>query len=560
MKEMKLRKWQQEAKEAVEESWLHGTRCPTVVAPTGAGKTALAASLINDFPGRVLFTAHRDQLIEQTAEGFLRMVSDRSVGIIRAADNQIHADVIVASLQTLASGDRLHRYLEAAPPDLVIADEAHMSGAPIFAKVFSELGIQDRRVFGLGLSATLGRTTGTPLHELWDDPVYTMSLREAIEEDICVPPKGIRIHLPEGQSLLDGARDAAAWSPGLGEALEATDAPMIIAKAIRDHCKDRAVIGFAPGIRAAMVLAQACTQIGITAEVLTADTPSPVRKDFFAASEKGELHVLWSVDTISVGADLPWVSAVVVARDSGSRTWFVQAVGRGLRTYPGKSDCLVLDCSSTSKRLTLDTFFDFGRDEPCDGEDPGQGANSTGAKDLDDLASVAQVQVGRVEYSGFDFFDREVVWLTTLGGIRFIGAYQSIVFIAPDSEGTFSVGSVSNSVWKNTRAKRHARDVDLDSAVKLAELVAMQLDRAAPRKYGQQAKISSSAANWRKQSKPLTTGQETLLNGLNSGLVLRAADHIGVNINKINRASAATVIDVVAASAIMSRLGLDPTL
>lgn len=558
MTKLKLRRWQEEAKGAVEYAWVHNVRCPTVVAPTGSGKTALAASLISDFPGRVLFTAHRDQLIEQTAEGFLNLIEGRSIGIIRGTDNQIDADVIVGSLQTLASGSRLHQYLEAAPPDLVIADEAHMSGAPIFAKIFKELGIQDRRVFGLGLSATLGRTTGTPLHELWDDPVYTMSLKEAIHEGICVPPVGIRIHMPEGQSLLAATREAAVWSPNLGNALEATDAPTIIANAIKEHCAGRAVIGFAPNVRAAIVLAKACKYHGVTADVLTADTPSSVRREMFRASKEGELQVLWSVDTISVGADLPWVSGIALARDSGSRTWFVQAVGRGLRTHPGKSDCVVLDCSSTSGRLVLDTYFDLGRDDP-EGSDSEPGTGAT-AQDLEDISGLPTVAIGRVEYSGFDFFGRSSAWMTTLGGIRFIGAYQQLVFIAPDGDGEFSVGSVSNSVWKSDRAKRHARELDLDSAVRLAEVVAEQLDRAAPVRFGKRMQVASSTANWRTQVKPVTAGQQTMLGALKESLLYRSADHIGIDIDRLNRAKAASIIDVATASAVMARLGLDPAL
>lgn len=555
---LKLRRWQEEAKGKVQDAWFSGSRCPTVVAPTGSGKTALAAALINDFPGRVVFTAHRDQLIEQTAEGFLNMIEDRSVGIIRGTDNQINADVIVASLQTLASGSRLHQYLEAAPPDLVIADEAHMSGAPIFANVFKELGIQERRVFGLGLSATLGRTTGTPLHELWDDPVYTMSLKEAIHEGICVPPVGIRVHLPEGQSLLAATREAAVWSPNLGNALESTDAPTIIAEAIKEHCKGRAVIGFAPNVRAALVLAKACKYHGVSADVLTADTPSPVRREMFRASKDGELQVLWSVDTISVGADLPWVSAIALARDSGSRTWFVQAVGRGLRTYPGKSDCIVLDCSSTSSRIVLDTYFDLGRDD-AEESGPNAGSGAT-AQDIEDIGGLPPVAIGRVEYSGFDFFGRSSAWMTTLGGTRFVGAYQQLVFVVPDGDGTFSVGSVSNSVWKHDRAKRHARDLDLDAAVRLAEVLAEQLDRAAPVRYGKRMQVASSTANWRTQSKPLTAGQQTMLEALKEALLIRSAEHVGLDMSKLNRAKAASIIDVATASAVLARLGLDPAL
>lgn len=555
MTDVQLREWQIQAKKAVEDAWFSGTRNPTVVAGTGSGKTMLAAALISEFPGPTLFTAHRDQLIGQTARAFLTHVPDRSIGIVRGSDNQIGADVIVASLQTLASGNRLQQYLEVNPPSLIIADEAHVSGAPIFARVFEELGLQQRSGFALGLSATLARTSGTPLHELWDDPVFHYSLRDAIADGVCVPPRGIRVHMPEGGSLMDGVRDAAVWSESLGDALEATDAPVIIAEAIREHCQGRATVGFAPNVRAAMVLARACNQIGITAEVITGNTPAYLRQEVFNRSEQGELSVIWSVDTISVGADLPWISALVVARDTGSQVWFTQALGRGLRQHPGKTDCLVLDCSSSSSRLVLDTFFDLGREVAGDDR---EASGASGQTDKDDLGVVPQIEVGRVEYSGFDFFASEIQWLTTLGGMRFIPAYQNIVFLYPQGDGEFTVGSVGDSIWKNQPARRHVRDLDLDGAVFYAESLAQQFDRGAPVSYGKQLMIASKSANWRKKQQPVSVGQSNMFANLRETYLDMCCTHVGIPFDRLSRATASTVISVAVASKILSRLGLDP--
>lgn len=555
---MELRRWQAEAKREVEKAWANGTVCPTVVAPTGSGKTALAAALILDFDGPVVFTAHRDQLITQTQRAFLNMIPGRSIGIVRGDDNQINADVTVASLQTLASGNRLRQYVNANPPRLVIADEAHMSGAPIFTKIFDALGTKDRRTQGLGLSATLYRDTGTKLHELWDDPVYQMDLQEAIADGICVPPRGIRVHLPNGTSLMEAARDIAAWADNLSTALEATDVPSAIAQAVLDHCDGRAVIGFAPNVRAAMVLTEACRIAGISAETITASTPSAVRDELFAASESGDLRVLWSVDTISVGADLPWVSAVVVARDTGSQVWWVQALGRGLRTYPGKTDCVILDCSSSSKRFRLDTFFDLGQDQ-ADSEAGESSSSAPAMPQIDDLSAMERAEVGLVEYSGFDFFAREYNWLTTLGGIRFVSAYQRVVFIVPE-DGDFTVGSVPDNVFKPQKAKRHVRGITLDEAVRYAERLADQCDGAAPVIYGKQMRIASSMASWRRSIQPMSEGQMNMINAFRPALVERVCLHVGANPLHLHKAQASLVIGVCVASAILSRLGLDAPL
>ena len=552
---IELRGWQREAKACVQSAWAEGIACPTVVAPTGSGKTALAAALIEEWDGPVLFTAHRDVLIDQTKRAMQSFLPGHPIGIVRADDNETDRRITVASLQTLASRDRLDDYLAVNPPTLVIADEAHMSVAEGFKRTFATLGLVDRAVTALGLSATLARTQGESLAELWDAPVFSMSLGEAIDQGILVPPRGVRIKV-EDTVLLSAAKNAAAWAEG-DSAVEQTDAPQIIADAIIEHCAGRAIIGFAATVRSAMVMARACQAKGLTSQVITAHTPADMRQAVFDDSKEGRCDVIWSVDTLSVGADLPWVSGIVLARNTSSRIWFVQAVGRGLRTYPGKTDCVVLEATSNSTRMELDTFFDI---EGWTSNSERPPSSAIVDQDLEDIAVAATVEIGRPEYESFDFFVRPSLWLTTLGGLRFLPAYNQTIFLVPDGHGTFSVGSTPGRLWYEGRATRHGRNLSLEDATLLAEAHARMCDQGAPVMYGRRMGISTRSASWRNRSEPASGGQINMLGLISTPLLQSVCTHIGIRQDQLDRQAASAVISIAVASAIASRLGFDPPL
>lgn len=560
---IQLREWQQDAKGAVQNAWAEGVRCPTVVAPTGSGKTALAAALIDEWDGPVLFTAHRDVLIGQTVRAMQRFLPGRSIGVVRGDDNELDKRITVASLQTLQRGHRLDRYIEANPPTLVIADEAHISVAEGYKNIFTRLGLADRETTALGLSATLARTnSGESLSDLWDTPVYSMSLLAAIEQGILVPPRGIQIKVGT-KSLMDAAKEAALWAQDGASSVIQTDAITKIADAVAEHCQGRAAIGFAMNVVSARIMARACEQRGLTTAVITNHTPADIRQSVFDDSEAGRIDIIWSVDTLSVGADLPWISAIVMARYTKSRIWYVQAVGRGLRSHPGKTDCLVLEATENSTRIQLDTFFDLvgsvaGESDFPEREGENQGnAGEQPEIDLDDL-----VDVGEVRYLNFDFFARESLWLTTLGGTRFLPSYQRTIFLVQDGEGqdglpTYSVGSTPGNLWYRGRATRHHRGVRLTQAIGMAEALATQFDSGGPRQYGQTTAISRRGASWRNRADAPSDAQINMLSHISRRLVEETCAHIGANRERMSRAEVSAVISIAVASAIASNLGFD---
>src|SRR5688572_12419917 len=190
MTEIKLRDYQREAIDAVFSAWAEGMRRPAIVPPTGAGKTVVFSALVKEwrkrdgaalkaYGSRVIILAHRDELVDQ-AIAKLRAVlpEDVSVGKVKATQNEVTADVMVCSVQTLASQRRLNNLVlldqgkDRPKVGLIITDECHHAAAVSYKKVYDAFP----DALQLGVTATMARGDRVGLGKVWDDVVYTKSV------------------------------------------------------------------------------------------------------------------------------------------------------------------------------------------------------------------------------------------------------------------------------------------------------------------------------------------------------------------------------------------------
>ena len=189
---------QEDALRAIREAYDRGVRRQLVVAPTGAGKTVLIArvpELVGD--PRMVYVAHREELLQQTLGTLRRERPDRPAGLERAAS---HADLrdrtVVASIQSLWRPDRLARYRPEDWP-LVAMDEAHRAVADSYLAVLHHFRFLSRteqpaRADGLllGTTATSRRTDEVGLGHVFEEVVFHRTLRDMIEADRLVPLRG----------------------------------------------------------------------------------------------------------------------------------------------------------------------------------------------------------------------------------------------------------------------------------------------------------------------------------------------------------------------------------
>lgn len=361
-----LRPYQATAIERTFAEWGAGLRRLALVLPTGAGKTVVFSEVIREFRARtglpVLVLAHREELLAQAKEKINIWAPDLRVGIVKASQNQITAPVIVASQQTLIRESRVARLPKFG---LVIVDECHRSMGTSYLKLLERLGcLEPDGPLVLGVTATFAREDAKKLTDLYQSVPFALDIMDLIMADppYLTAPRFKRV-LIEGLDLsgipmsrLQGGKDLAAGE--LGEAMDRAGAPGVVAAAYRRHAADRSGIVFTPTVDSAEHVAVELLNVGISAAMLCGTTPAVERKRVMAEYNAGKIQVVCNAALLGEGVDAPITSCVVIARPTMSKTLFRQMVGRGLRLFPGKSDCLVLDVVGATGRNDLKTLND----------------------------------------------------------------------------------------------------------------------------------------------------------------------------------------------------------
>jgi superfamily II DNA or RNA helicase len=254
-------------------------------------------------------------------------------------------------VQTLAQTRRLQRLPRQF--DTVIVDEAHHASARSYRRILAHL---DRSPLILGVTATPARADGTPLGVVWEEIVYQRGIAEMIRAGYLADVRGLRVGL-EAVDLDDVAQSGGDYqADALGEALEQASAPRHVLAAYQRHATGRKTIVFVPTVALAYRMAGVFRDAGIAAEGLDGTTAPERRRGVLDRLRTGEVTVVVNAALLTEGFDEPSVSCIVVATPTRSQVKYTQLVGRGLRTFPGKDDCLVIDVVGVTDRLDLQTL------------------------------------------------------------------------------------------------------------------------------------------------------------------------------------------------------------
>ena len=332
----------------------HGHHRNLLVAATGTGKTVMAAldyARLRDQLGRsrLLFVAHREEILDQSLATFRHALRDSSFGEKWVGGARpTRFDHVFASIQSLNAAQ-----LEALTPDhfdVVIVDEFHHAAAASYRRVLDHL----RPIELLGLTATPERSDGLPVLKWFDDRIAAeLRLWDAIDQQYLVPFQyfGVR----DGMDLTN-----VPWRRGVGydpEALTAcytsSDAwARLVVKEVARRCDVAAMraLGFCVSIDHARFMARHFSDAGIPAVAVWGDSTPADREAALRDLAKGVVKAVFSVDLFNEGVDVPNVDTVLMLRPTESPVLFLQQLGRGLRTAKGKSYCTVLDFVGTHRK------------------------------------------------------------------------------------------------------------------------------------------------------------------------------------------------------------------
>ena len=459
MTAIRLRDYQREAIDAVFQAWSDGMRRPAIVLPTGAGKTVVFSALVKQFIAaqtpmvpigteyamppvwpetgkRVMILAHRDELVDQAIAKLRAVMPGVNVGKVKAKDNDVNADVMVCSVQTLDSELR-RESLDSGQVSwgrigLIITDECHHAAAASYRKIYAAFP----DALQLGVTATMARGDGVGLGKVWDDVVYQRSILWMISKGYLTDVRTKRVDL---KALDMGAVKASRgdWSAGdLGRALMEAEADTAIARAYKEHAGDRQGIVFTPTVETAQAACEMLATSGVAATVIHGETPLQLRREMYEAFRKGDIQVLVNCMVLTEGFDMPQAEVAVIARPTQSAPLYTQMVGRVLRPWPGKKEALVLDLVGASANK-LRTLIDL---------EPG---TITAVRDGETLAEAvvreaeeqnAKVPAGSVAFELRHkdvnaFASSEYAWVRTPAGVLFIPCGENVmVYLAPTRE------------------------------------------------------------------------------------------------------------------------------
>ena len=326
-----------------------------ICSTAGSGKTFLAAfDVLNFNPKRLLYIVHEGSILMKSVETFSRVFgADKTYGIYNADYKEFYSDFVFSTNVTMANSLEL---FEPHTFDYIIIDEAHHATASTYKKIIDYFEPQ----FLLGLTATPERMDGEDVFSLFDQNVpYELRLRDAIVNRLVVPFHyyGIRDELIEyGIKETKGHKFVEQFSDEkhcdfIYQMIEKHRIPGQKLKALA-FCRD-----ISHAIRMSQAMEDYYNTRYLTGKNSTGER---VRAYKDLQDDTAELEILFTVDILNEGVDIPGVNMVLFLRPTDSQTIFIQQLGRGLRNYEGKQYVTVLDFIGNDYKRSVQIAFALG--------------------------------------------------------------------------------------------------------------------------------------------------------------------------------------------------------
>jgi superfamily II DNA or RNA helicase len=346
--DLTLRPFQERMLERIAVARAHGHHRNLLVAATGTGKTVMAAvdyrNLARTLPrARLLFVAHRREILEQSLLTYRHSLHDASFGELWVgSDRPRDFEHVFASVQSLtASG------VDSINPDhfdVVVIDEFHHAAAPTYRALLERL--QPREL--LGLTATPERTDGFAVQDFFDGRIAAeLRVWDAIDQQYLVPFAYYGIH--DGLDLREVPfRRGTGYDVAVLTNVYTADHVWVgqVVEQLRQRVGDPSTmraLGFCVSVPHARFMADEFNKRGIAAAAVWGETPDDERDRALRDLRNGGLAILFTVDLFNEGVDVPTVDTILMLRPTESATLFLQQLGRGLRKADGKAVCTVLD-------------------------------------------------------------------------------------------------------------------------------------------------------------------------------------------------------------------------
>jgi len=357
---MVLRDYQQEAVDSIFSSWAAGIDGNYVISlPTGSGKSIVVAELVRrlhtEWGARILMLVHTRELVQQNVDKLLALWPLAPVGIFSAGlgRKELHDPIVFAGIQSI---DKHIHKRDAF--DIVLVDECHAISTDEgtrYKKTLATLLLMNPNMRVIGLSATPFRLSSGWIHK-GDDRIfhhiaYQADILRLINDgwlsNITTRCGKVQINTAgvahRGSEFVAGELERRAME---GDTTEKAMADMV------ERAADRKCwIVFAVGIDHAKQITDCLGVHGISAAMVTGDTPKDERDNIISDHKAGRIRCVVNVAVLTTGYDNPAIDMIGLLRPTESAGLHIQILGRGMRKHPGKTDCLILDYSGNCVRF-----------------------------------------------------------------------------------------------------------------------------------------------------------------------------------------------------------------
>ncbi|MCC3357738.1 DEAD/DEAH box helicase family protein [Bacillus sp. REN16] len=355
--DIKPRFAQVEALEELEKTLEEEYSSALVVMATGLGKTYLAGFFARHFQ-RVLFIAHREEILYQAQNSFKNILPNRKSGIFNGNSKEREADLVFASIYTLCMKHHLEAF-SIDEFDLIIVDEFHHAAADSYQRVINYFN----PVFLLGITATPDRNDNKDVYAICKGNVaYRIDFLEAIQRQWLAPFSYYGVYDETDYSQITWLGSKYAEDELLKVQLRKETADNIL-RSWEKYKKTRTIV-FCSSIKQAEFLATYFNNHGYRTVALHSQQQSIGRKQAISMLKDSELDAIFTVDLFNEGVDIPSVDTLLFVRPTESLTVFTQQIGRGLRLHSEKDYCVVIDLIGNYRNADVKlSLFDIKNDD-----------------------------------------------------------------------------------------------------------------------------------------------------------------------------------------------------
>lgn len=360
---IKLRDYQQDAVDSI----VKGFSCVNrqfIEMPTGSGKTITFLTYARRHHKKILIVVPSKELMRQVYETALSFYHKSEISRKGDKFDQDIKTVHIAIIHSI-KGDYLD-YIEYAEFDLIIIDECHHSQSRSYKRLIHTIDdFYEHPYFILGMTATPERRDGKLLSEILGECTFRLTIEDMIEKGQLSDVEGFCVKTKIDLSKVDDHN--GDFSIGqLYKTLCTESRNNMIIDIYRKEMLNRKTIIFCINVEHSKIITKKLNDLGISSAHIDGSMNSIERNSILTSFKNGIFNVICNCQLLTEGFDEPSIDGIILARPTKSRPLFIQMVGRGLRLFPGKKNCKIIDIVDNHRKLSgFNSLTEIGFDYEC---------------------------------------------------------------------------------------------------------------------------------------------------------------------------------------------------